>query len=156
MDDSRHEQDTRLWEIYRHKDSLLDELLDMTRRMIRMLNKNNIEDLEVQRAAELVHNRGQVIWTLEQLEKEAEPLRRICGDAFRTEYEKHIEKQIKVYEMVMELDRSQHSVIRKHLGALKKQIRETQNARKMEQVYQSNNPYNQDNQGESTFLDTLK
>ncbi|MDR1205346.1 MAG: hypothetical protein LBL26_07680 [Peptococcaceae bacterium] len=156
MDESRQEQEARLRGIYRQKDGLLSELLDMTRRMIRMLDKENVDDLEARDAAELIRNRGQVLWTLDQLEKEATPLRLIFGEMFQPEYEKHMEKLAKVYETVMELDRSQYSIIHKHMNALKKHIRETQNARKMEQMYQNNNPYSQDNQGESTFLDIFK
>jgi hypothetical protein len=156
MDGARQEQEARLRGIYRQKDSLLDELLDMTRRMVRMLDKDNTGDMETERVVELVRGRGQVLWTLDQLEKEAAPLRRSLGDAFQPEYAKHMEKLVNVYEIVMELDRSQYPVIRKHMNTFKQYIRETQNARKMEQVYQGNNPYNQDNQGESTFLDTLK
>jgi flagellar biosynthesis/type III secretory pathway chaperone len=156
MDESRQEQEARLRGIYRQKDGLLDELLDMTRRVVRMLDKANVDDLEARGAAELIRSRGQVLWTLDQLEKEAAPLRLTFGDVFQPEYDKHMERLAKVYETVIELDRAQYSAIHKHMNTLKKHIRETQNARKMEQMYQNNNPYNQDNQGESTFLDILK
>ena len=148
--------ESKLYEIYRRKDLLLDELLSITQRVVSLLSEDNIENLNAELIASLINERGQVIWTLEQLELEAEPLRREADNGFILLYQKHMDRMAMVFEQVMESDRTQYPIMQKHIGVLRKQLQDARNAQKMEQAYQSNNPYEQQENEHPRFLDTFK
>jgi flagellar biosynthesis/type III secretory pathway chaperone len=145
----------RLGEIDVHRRQLLDELLDMTRRMVRMLDKEDVDALQAQAVAELVRHRGQVLWTLEQLDKEAVSLG-LTDDAFRLAQERYRQQYIRVLETVMKTDQSQYPMIQKHMRVLRQQIQKTQNARKIEYAYQESHLYNAGDGNLPVFLDIHK
>jgi flagellar biosynthesis/type III secretory pathway chaperone len=145
----------RLGEIDVHRRQLLDEMLDMTQRMVRMLNEEDAEGLQAQAVAELVRHRGQVLWTLERLDKEAASLG-LTDDAFHLAQERYRQQCIRVLETVMKMDQSQYPVIQKHMRVLRKQIQETQNAKKIEHAYQKGHLYNAEDGDLPMFLDIHK
>ena len=146
----------KLYEIYNNKDFLLDELQDMTKRLVNLLAEENIDDLNAEEIADLIDNRGKVLWTLDQLELEAEPLKQNADDDFRIYYQSHMDKLAKIYSHVMEIDRTQYPIIQKHIELLHRQLQDSRNAQKMEQAYQQNNPYDQQEKDHPRFLDTIK
>ena len=148
--------DENLQKIYHHKDVLLNELQRMSTQIGLLLSQEDVDELNTERILELIKNRGQVLWTLDKLEQEAEPLRREAGEDFQAFYRAHLDKLALIYEQVMAADRTQQPKIQKHMNVLRKQLQDARNAQKTEQAYQSSNPYEQQDQGSPRFLDTFK